>query len=104
MASEAEAEYGTFFVNAQTAVPIRTTLNDMRWKQGPTTIQVENSSAVGITTKEFLQKKSKAMYMQFYWINGRIEQGQFQVFWRLVPEKLGDYHPKHHPPEHQKEV
>ena len=29
MASEAEAEYGTIFFNAQIAVPIRTTLNEM---------------------------------------------------------------------------
>ena len=29
VASAAEAEYGTIFVNAQTAVPIRTTLSEM---------------------------------------------------------------------------
>ena len=50
MASSAEAEYGTIFVNAQTAVPIRTTLTEIVWKQGPTAIQVENSTAVGIAT------------------------------------------------------
>ena len=72
----------------------------MVWKQGPTAIQVENSTAVGITTKEFLQNKSKAMDMRFYWINERTEQGQFRVFWRPGPENLGDYHSKHHPPEH----
>ena len=38
--------------------------------------------------------------MKFYWINDRIEQVQFQVFWRLGPEKLGDYHSNHNPPEH----
>ena len=50
MASEAEAEYGTIFVNAQTPVPIRTTLSKMGWKQGPTAIQVDNSTAVDIAT------------------------------------------------------
>ena len=49
----------------------------MGFKQGPTAIQVENSTAVGITTKELLQKKSKATDMSLYWINYRIEQGQF---------------------------
>ena len=53
MASAAEAEYGTIFFNAQTAVPIRTTLSEMGWKQGSTTIQVDNFTAVGISTKEF---------------------------------------------------
>ena len=38
MASEAESEYGNIFVNVQTAVPIRTTLNEIGWKQGPTDI------------------------------------------------------------------
>ena len=73
MASTAEVEYGTIFVNTQTAVPIRTTLSEMGWKQGPTAIQVGNSTAVGIATKEFLQKKSKAMDMRFCWINNRVE-------------------------------
>ena len=72
MASAPEAKYGTIFINAQTAVPIRTTLFEMGWTQGPTTIQVDNSTAVGIATKEFRQKKSKAMDMRFYWINERI--------------------------------
>ena len=75
MASAAKAEYGTIFINSQTAVPIRNTLSEMEWKQGPTVIQVDNSTAVGIATKEFLQKKSKVMGMRFYWINNRIEQG-----------------------------
>ena len=66
MASAAEAEYGTIFVNAQTAVHIRTTLTEMGWKQGPTAIQVENSTAMGIATKEFRQNKSNAMDMRFY--------------------------------------
>ena len=40
------------------------------------------------------------MDIQFYWINGRIVQGQFRVFWRPGPENLGDYHSKHHSHEH----
>ena len=38
--------------------------------------------------------------MRFYWINGISENGQFRVFSRPDPENLGDYHSKHHPPEH----
>ena len=100
MASAAKAEYGTIFVNSQTAVPIRTTISEMGWKQGPTALQVENSTAVGISTKEFLQKKSKAMDMRFYCINDRIKQGKYRVFWKMGPENLGDYHSEHHSPEH----
>ena len=100
MASAAEAKYGTILVNSQKYVPIPTTLSEMGRKKGHTAIQVDSSTAVGIATKEFRQKKSKAMDMRFYWINNRIKQGQFRVFWRQGPEKLGDYHSKHHPPEH----
>ena len=49
----------------------------MGWKQELTALQVDNYTAVGIATKDFRQKKSKAMDMRFYWINDRIEQGQF---------------------------
>ena len=57
MASTTESEYGTILVNVQTAVPVCTTLNKMGLKQVPTSIQVEDSTSGGITTKEFLQKK-----------------------------------------------
>ena len=40
------------------------------------------------------------MNMRFYWINDRIKQGQFRVFWRPGSENLGNYHPKHHPTDH----
>ena len=73
-------------------------------KQVPTAIQVDNSTAVGIATEEFLQNKSKAMDMRFYWINNRTKQGNFRVFWILGPENLVDYHSKHHPPEHHMAV
>ena len=100
MASASEAEYGIIFVNAQAAVPIRTTLNEMGCKQVPASIQDDNSTAVGIATKQFRQNKSKAMDMRFCWINNRIKQGKFRVFWRPRPENLGCYHSKHHPPGH----
>ena len=100
MAAAAKAKYGTIFVNTQTAVPIRTNLTEMGWKQEPTAIQVGNSTAVGIATKELRQNKTKAMDMGFYRINDWIEQGQFRVFWRQGPKNVGDYQSKYHPPEH----
>ena len=51
IASEAEAEYGTIFVSAQTDVPIRTTLTEMGLIQGPTAIQVDNSTGSGYHNK-----------------------------------------------------
>ena len=40
------------------------------------------------------------MDMRLYWINRRIKQGNFRVFWRPGPENLGNYHSKYHLPEH----
>ena len=100
MASVDDAEYGTIFVKSQKSVPIQTTLTEMGWKHGTTAVKVDNSTAVGIASKEFLQNKSKSMDMRFYWINDIIKHGKIRVFWRPGPENLGDYHSKHHPPEH----
>ena len=104
MASATEDDYGTMFINAQQSIPIRTTLIEMGWPQGPTPIQVNNSTAVRIANKTLRQKKSKSMDMRFYCINGRINPGQFRVYWRSGPENLGDYHSKHQPPTHHRNV
>ena len=92
MESAAEAEYGTIFFNAQTTMPIRTNLNEMGWKQGPTAIKVWwfQSSA----------RKIKGNGYAILLENNRIKKEQFRVFWRPGPENLGDYNSKHHPPEH----
>ena len=46
------------------------------------------------------QKRSKAMDMRFYWVQDRIKQKHFKVFWKLGTTNLGDYHTKHHAPIH----
>ena len=100
MASSAEAEYGTIFVIVQPAEHIRITLTEMGRKQGPTDIQVDNFTTVGIATKEFHQNKSMVMDMYLYRINDIIEQGTFRVFSKPGPKNLGDYHSKYYPPDH----
>ena len=100
MASAAEAELGALFINAREAVPIRTTLVEMKWPQPPTPIQVDNSTAVGIANQSIKQKMSKAMDMRFYWVIDRIKQGQFIVYWKPGTGNLGDYPTKHHCTEH----
>ena len=72
MASAAEEEYGSLFLNGQAAVPIGTTLVEMHHPQPPNPIQVDNSTAVGIANKIIKQKRSKAMDMRFHWIQDRI--------------------------------
>ena len=38
--------------------------------------------------------------MRFYWIRNRTSQGQFLIYWQTGITNLGDYHTKHHSPEH----
>ena len=50
MTSAAEAELGALFLNCQDAVTIRITIEEMGHSQPPTPVQVDNSTALGITT------------------------------------------------------
>jgi hypothetical protein len=63
----------------------------MGYPQPPTPVQVDNSTANGFANKQIKQQKSKAMQMQFYWIQDRVQQKQFHQYWRPGPTNLADY-------------
>ena len=50
------------------------------------------------------QNRSKAMDMRFYWVQDQIKQNHFKVFWKPGTTNLGDYHTKHHAPNHHRNV
>jgi hypothetical protein len=81
VSSVSEAEYGALFVNAKTGTVTRETLKEMGQPQDATELKTDNTTADGIGNKTVLQKRSKAMDMRYYWIQDRIEQGQFDVSW-----------------------
>ena len=74
VASAAKAEFGGLFHNGQTAVPLRITLHELGFTQPPTPIKTDNSAAEGIVTATVRQKRSKEMYMRFYWMKDRVKQ------------------------------
>jgi hypothetical protein len=47
--------------------------------QEATNLKKDNSTTDGIINKTVQQKCSKVMDMLFYWIQDRVEQGQFDV-------------------------
>ena len=104
MYSAAVAELDALFLNAKEAVPIRTTLIEMNWRQPLTPIQVDNSTAAGIANQTIKHKMYKAMDMRFYWVIDRIKQGQFRVYWRPVSTNIFDYPTKYHSTEHHIKV
>ena len=104
MASATEAEMGGLFLNCQEAIPLRNALIEMGHPQPPTPVQTDNSTAHGIVTSSIRQRRSKAMDMRFHWVQDRVNQGHFIIYWRPGRLNLADYFSKHHPPSHHTEM
>ena len=65
MSPVAQAETIGAFHNTKTAVPIRTTLNELGHPQQPTTIRTDNSTSHGILTSTIRQKISKVFLYEY---------------------------------------
>ena len=102
VSSATEAESAGIFYNGKEACPIRTTLEELGFEQGPTPIQTDSSTASGIANDTVTQRRSKAMDMRFYWVRDRCRQGQFIVYWSKGQDNLADYFTKHHPATHHR--
>ena len=72
MLSITEAEAVRLFHNTKDGVMIRITLAKMGHLQLATPIQTDSSNATGTTNGNVKQRKSKAMDMQFYWVQDRV--------------------------------
>ena len=90
MFSAAEADIGATFLNAKNALPIRTTLKELRHPQPPTLLQLDNTTTVGFANNAIKQKRSKAIDMRFYWIIDSTRQDQFKIYWSPISTNLGD--------------
>jgi hypothetical protein len=104
MSSAEEAEVVSVFNNAKEAAPLRVRLEEMGHRQPPTPIQTDNSTAYGILSNKVNQKRSKAMEMRFYWVQDRIAQKQYGVYWEPGVENVADYFTKHHFPTHHRDM
>ena len=95
VASAGEAEVGALFFNCKDAAMLRTALIEMGHPQPATPIQTDNSFAAGMANNTVKQRRSKAMDMRFYWIQDRVQQGQFNIYWAKGADNLADYFTKH---------
>ena len=75
---------------------MRTTLEELGHQRPATPMQTDNSIADGIMNKSMKQKQSKAMDKRFYWLQDRIKQGIFRVFWVLGKYNLANYFKKYY--------
>ena len=92
------------YADCKSAVPLRITLEEMGHVQPPTPVQIDNTTTEGIMNSTMQQKRSKAMDMRFYWVQDRIKQNHLKEFWKPGNTNLGDYHTKHHAPNHHSNV
>jgi hypothetical protein len=102
LSSAAEAECGALYENTTEVIHLRNTLEEMGHKQPPTPVQVDNTTTNGFANKQIKQQRTKSMDMRFYWIQDRVAQKQFNVYWRPGSTNLADYFTKHHSPAHHR--
>jgi hypothetical protein len=69
-----------------------------------TPLKTDNSTAYGILNETIKQKRSKSMDMNYYWLQDRVRQKQFDVYWRPIKDNLADCHTKHHPAQHHQDM
>ena len=74
MSSAAESEVVSLFMNAQQAVPIQLTLEDMGYPQPPTQLRTDKLTAQGILSGVYQRKRSKWNVMNFHWIRCRLSK------------------------------
>ena len=103
-ASVAEAELGALFFNGQDADHMKIALEEMNHLQDPIPMVTDNSTASGISNKTVKQRRSKAIDMRFYWLQDRVEQGRFLIYWRPGSDNRADYFTKDHAVHHHRKV
>jgi hypothetical protein len=71
--------------------------------QPPTPVTCDNSTAVGIANQTIKQRRSKAIDMQYYWLQDRECQNQSKIEWAAGADNKADYFTKHFSVSHHRE-
>ena len=93
--SVAEAELGRTFYNAKKGMILRLTLEEMGWKQGPTTIFVDNNTSSGICNSTIKRQRSRAMNGQYFWLIDQVNLKTYRIKWAPGLENMADYFKKY---------
>jgi hypothetical protein len=102
MSSAAKAELDALYTSAKEMVTLCQTLIQMGWPQPCTPIQMDSSTAVGVTNLTIVPQKTKSMYLRLWWLRCQESQQQFYYYWDKGSHNWADYHTKHHPPIYHK--
>ena len=95
-ASAAEAELGALFLNTREAKVLRLILHELGHQQPPTTIHVDNTTAVGIVNSTIKRQRSRAFEMRYFYLLDQAVQKYFKFEYQPGQENMGDYPTKHH--------
>ena len=68
MSSAAKAELGALYTTTKEMIPLCQTLNKLGWPQPCTPIQMDNSTAVGVTNHTIVLQKNKSMDLRLWWL------------------------------------
>jgi hypothetical protein len=67
-------------------------------------METDNTTAWKLANDAVKHRTSKAMDMRFFWIQDRVKQGQFYVYWRKGKTNRADFVTKNHPPKYHRET
>jgi hypothetical protein len=87
---------------AREMIPHRQTLISMGWPQPKSPIQIDSSTATGVTNKTIVPHRAKMMDMYFWWLRCHAFQDQLSYYWDAGSKNWADYHIKHHPDTYHK--
>ena len=86
---------GNLFYNAKKGKILRLSLEEMSWKQGPTTIFVDNTTASGICNSKIKRQQLRAMNGQYFWLVDQVNLNTYRIKWAPGLKNMADYFTKH---------
>ena len=92
--SVAKAEMGGSFYKGKKVKVFRLTLDEMGFKQGPTTIFVDNNTAIRICNNTIKRPRSWLMNGQFFWLIDQVNLNIYRIVSEPGLENLADYFTK----------
>ena len=100
VSSAAEASIASLFINAQKALILRRTAEELGHPQPQTPIKCDNTTAESFINCTIVPKRSKAMDMRFWWLRDKELTNKFKIYWQEGKRNKGDYYTKHHSGAH----
>ena len=83
---------------------LRLTIEEMGYKQGPTTIFVDNNTASVICNSTIKRQRSRAMNGQCFWLIDQVNFNTYQIKWAPGLKNMADYFTKHFAAAHHRDV